>query len=88
MLNLKVEKLDYEQVDEVISDELRSQLSDFRLKKTIQKVDDLLEKLQKPDEDALQTFGGWKELLKSFLQTQYGEDYPQYEQVLRDLKVL
>ena len=75
-------------MDEVISDELRTQLSDFRLKKSTQKVDDLLQKLQNPDEDALQTFGGWKELLKSFLQAQYGEEYPQYEQVLRDLKVL
>lgn len=88
IVSLKVSVLDYEKVDEVIDPELRTALSDFRLKKSTQKVDDLLEKLQKPDENALQTFGGWKELLKSYLQTQYGEDFPQYEKILRELKIL
>ena len=88
VVSLKVAQLDYEKVSDNIDDELRMSLADFRLKKSTQKVDDLLQKLQRPEEDALQTFGGWKELLKSYLQTQYGEDYPKYEQVLRDLKIL
>lgn len=88
IVSLKVPLLDYEKVDEVIDEELRVGLADFRLKKSTQKVDDLLQKLEKPDGDALQTFGGWKELLKSYLQTQYGEEYPRYEAVLRELKVL
>lgn len=88
IVSLKVPVLDYEKVDEVIDEELRMLLSDFRLKKSTQKVDDLLEKLQKPDENALQTFGGRKELLKSYLQAQYGEEYPQYEKILRELKIL
>ena len=88
VVSLKVAQLDYEKVSDNIDDELRMSLADFRLKKSTQKVDDLLQKLQRPEEDALQTFGGWKELLKSYLQIQYGEDYPKYEQVLRDLKIL
>lgn len=88
IVSLKVPLLDYEKVDEVIDEELRMSLSDFRLKKSTQKVDDLLEKLQKPDENALQTFGGRKELLKSYLQAQYGDEYPQYEKILRELKIL
>ena len=88
VVSLKVAQLDYEKVSDNIDDELRMSLADFRLKKSTQKVDDLLQKLQRPEEDALQTFGGWKELLKSYLQTQYGEDYPKYEQILRDLKIL
>ena len=88
VVSLKVVQLDYEKVSDNIDDELRMSLADFRLKKSTQKVDDLLQKLQRPEEDALQTFGGRKELLKSYLQTQYGEDYPKYEQVLRDLKIL
>ena len=88
VVSLKVAQLDYEKVSDNIDDELRMSLADFRLKKSTQKVDDLLQKLQRPEEDALQTFGGWKELLKSYLQTQYGEEYPKYGQVLRDLKIL
>lgn len=88
VLNIKVDALDYEKIDEVLAPELREKIADFRLKKSTQKVDDLLQKLEKPDGDALQTFGGWKELLKSYLQTQYGEEYPRYEAVLRELKVL
>ena len=88
IVSLKVPQLDYEKISENIDDELRMSLADFRLKKSTQKVDDLLQKLQKPDETTLQSFWGWKELLKSYLQTQYGEDYPKYEQVLRDLKIL
>lgn len=88
VVSLKVAQMDYEKVSDNIDDELRMSLADFRLKKSTQKVDDLLQKLQRPEEDALQTFGGRKELLKSYLQTQYGEDYPKYEQILRDLKIL
>ena len=88
VVSLKVAQLDYEKVSDNIDDELRMSLADFRLKKSTQKVDDLLQKLQRPEEDALQTFGGWKELLKSYLQTQYGGEYPKYGQVLRDLKIL
>lgn len=57
ILTLKVKHLDYEKIDEVITPELRSQLSDFRLKKSSAKVDDLLLQLEKPDGEALQTFG-------------------------------
>jgi len=56
-LNLKVEQLNYDQVNSVIDDQLREQLSDFRLKKSTKKVNDLLEKLETPDKDSLLTFG-------------------------------
>lgn len=88
VVSLKVPQLDYEKVADNIDDDLRMSLSDFRLKKTTQKVDDLLQKLKNPGEESLQSFGGWKELLKSYLQTQYGEEYPKYEAMLRDLKIL
>jgi hypothetical protein len=88
VLTLKVKHLDYEKIDEALAPELRTQLSDFRLKKTSAKVDDLLLQLQKPDSDALQTFGGWKDLLKTFLHSQYNEDYPKYEKLLRELKII
>lgn len=88
VLTLKVKHLDYEKIDEALAPELRTQLFDFRLKKTSEKVDDLLSQLEKPDGDALQTFGWWKDLLKAFLQKQYPEDFWKYEEILKKLEVL
>ena len=56
IVSLKVPQLDYEKISENIDDDLRMSLADFRLKKSTQKVDDLLQKLQKPDETTLQSF--------------------------------
>ena len=56
IVSLKVPQLDYENISENIDDDLRMSLADFRLKKSTQKVDDLLQKLQKPDETTLQSF--------------------------------
>ena len=87
-LNLKVEQLNYDQVNSVIDDQLREQLADFRLKKSTKKVNDLLEKLETPDKDSLLTFGWWKELLRDFLNKQYPEEYAAYEKTLKELKIL
>ena len=56
IVSLKVPQLDYEKISENIDDDLRMSLADFRLKKSTQKVVDLLQKLQKPDETTLQSF--------------------------------
>ncbi len=88
ILTLKVNQLDYEKVDQWISPELRTQLLDFRLKKSSAQVKDLLTQLEKPNQDQLQTFGGWKELLKAFLEKQYPENFEQYEATLKELKIL
>jgi hypothetical protein len=51
-------------------------------------MNDLLEKLWKPNEEKLQTFWGRQELLKDFLKIHYPEEYNKYETILRDLKVI
>lgn len=88
VLTLRVEELNYDQIDELLVPELRKQLSDFRLKKNTKQVWDLLTQLEKPDESQLQTFGGWKELLKNFLEKQYPDEYQAYEAALKELKIL
>jgi hypothetical protein len=44
-LTLKVKELDFNKIDEVLSPALREKLTDFRLKKDVKQVDDLIEKL-------------------------------------------
>jgi len=41
-----------------------------------------------PTPVAYYSFGGWKDLLKTFLHSQYNEDYPKYEKLLRELKII
>lgn len=87
-LTLKVKDLDYDKIDEVLDPKLREKLTDFRLKKDSSQMNDLLEKLWKPDEEKLQSFWWWQELLKEFLKSKYPEDYTSYESILKELNVL
>ena len=87
-LTLKVKNLDYEKIDEVLDPKLREKITDFRLKKDSSHMDDLIEKLWKPDGEKLQSFWGWQELLKEFLKIHHPEEYNNYEKILRDLKVI
>jgi hypothetical protein len=58
VLALSVERLDYQQMDKFITPEAQTQLADVKLKKQQATVDDLLERLQKPDSTTLkQGFG-------------------------------
>jgi signal-transduction protein with cAMP-binding, CBS, and nucleotidyltransferase domain len=76
-------------MEQFISLELQTQLQDVKLKKQQANVDDLLEKLQKPDSSSLKEgFGGWIDLLKRFLMKQYPDTYQEYEKVLHDLKLV
>jgi hypothetical protein len=58
------------------------------LKKDSSQMNDLLEKLWKPDEEKLQSFWWWQELLKDYLKNKFPDDYASYESILRDLKVI
>ena len=87
-LTLKVKELDFNKIDEVLSPALREKLTDFRLKKDTKQVDDLIEKLWRPDEEKLQTFGWWQELLKDYIKNKFPNEYSDYEKILRELKVI
>jgi hypothetical protein len=58
------------------------------LKKDTKQVDDLIEKLWRPDEEKLQTFGWWQELLKDYIKNKFPNEYSDYEKILRELKVI
>jgi hypothetical protein len=87
-LTLKVKQLDYDKIDDVLDPKLREMITDYRLKKDSQQMKDLIEKLWKPDEEKLQTFWWWQELLKDFLKVHYPDDYNEYENILRELNVI
>lgn len=88
ILTLKVKDLDYDRIDEALDPKLREKLSDFRLKKDSKYMNDLLEKLVRPDEEKLQSFWWRQDLLKQFLKIHYPNEYTKYEQTLRELKII
>ncbi len=86
-LTLNVEHIDYDKMDEVITPQLRASCKDIRLKKDMENIDNLL-KTFKVSDDQLNSFSDRKNILQEYMQKKFGADYPKYEKVLKELKLL
>jgi len=86
-LTLNVEHIDYDKIDEIIAPNLRTSCKDIRLKKNTENIDNLLHSF-KVSSDDLHGFSDRKNILQSYMQTKFGNDYPKYEKVLKELKLL
>lgn len=86
---MKVEELNYTQMEQFVSPELQSSLADIKLKKQHLPVGELLAKLQLPSATSLQeSFSGWRSLLQELLKKKYPHDYEAYEALLQELRLL
>ncbi len=86
-LTIKVEHIDYDKIDEVIDADLRKTCKDIRLKKNTENLDELLSTF-KISSEQLSWFSDWKNVLQTYMQKKFGNDYPKYEKVLKELKLL
>lgn len=86
-LTLNVEHIDYDKMDELITPDLRTACKDIRLKKDTENMDALL-KTFKVSSDDLNGFSDRKNILQEYMQKKFGSDYPKYEKVLKELKLL
>jgi len=86
-LTLNVEHIDYDKIDELITPELRTSCKDIRLKKNMENIDSLL-KTFKVSSDTLSGFSDRKNILQEYIQKKFGNDYPKYEKILKELKLL
>lgn len=86
-LTLNVEHIDYDKIDELITPELRTSCKDIRLKKNMENIDSLLNSF-KVSSDTLSGFSDRKNILQEYIQKKFGNDYPKYEKVLKELKLL
>ncbi|MFA7298098.1 MAG: metallophosphoesterase [Candidatus Absconditabacterales bacterium] len=86
-LTLNVEHIDYDKIDELIEPDLRTACKDIRLKKDIENMDSLLNSF-KVSSDDLNGFSDRKNILQEYMQKKFGNDYPKYEKVLKELKLL
>ncbi len=86
-LTLNVEHIDYDKIDDLIAPDLRTSCKDIRLKKDIENLDNLLNTF-KVSSDDLSGFSDRKNILQTYMQKKFGNDYPKYEKVLKELKLL
>ena len=86
-LTLNVEHIDYDKIDEFIDPDLRKSCKDIRLKKDMENLDNLLNTF-KVSSDDLNGFSDRKNILQSYMQKKFGNDYAKYEKVLKELKLL
>ncbi len=86
-LTLQVEQIDYDKIDEIIEPELRKTCKDLKLKKKTENIDKLLSNF-KIDSNQLSWFSDRKHILTEYIQKKFGSDYPKYEKVLKELKLL
>lgn len=86
-LTLNVEHIDYDKIDECVDPELRAACKDIRLKKDMESMDNLLNSF-KVSSDDLSGFSDRKNILQMYMQKKFGNDYPKYEKVLKELKLL
>ena len=74
-------------MDELIDPDLRTACKDIRLKKDMENMDSLLNSF-KVSSDDLNGFSDRKNILQEYMQKKFGNDYPKYEKVLKELKLL
>lgn len=86
-LTLQVEQIDYDKMNELIDPELRKSCKDIRLKKDMENMDSLLNSF-KVSSDDLNGFSDRKNILQEYMQKKFGNDYPKYEKILKELKLL
>lgn len=86
-LTLNVEHIDYDKMNELIDDDLRKSCKEIRLKKDIENMDSLLNSF-KVSSDDLNGFSDRKNILQEYMQKKFGTEYPKYEKVLKELKLL
>lgn len=86
-LTLNVEHIDYDKMDDLIDPDLRKNCKDIRLKKEIENMDSLLNSFKVSSEN-LNGFSDRKNILQEYMQKKFGSEYPKYEKILKELKLL
>ncbi len=87
-LSIKTDAIDYQNIDEYISPELRVQIKDIKLKKESIELNELLENFEISAKNLSTGFADWKDILKSYLMKKHGNEYDKYEKKLKELKLL
>ncbi|MFZ2150865.1 MAG: metallophosphoesterase [Candidatus Absconditicoccaceae bacterium] len=87
-LSIKVKDIDYEKMEDYIDSSLMTEIKDIKLKKNLQSVGELLKDFSVSTENLKIGFTDWKTILQEYIKNKFGPDYPHYEKILKDLKLI
>jgi acetone carboxylase gamma subunit len=87
-LSIKTDNIDYQQIDEYITPDLRKKIKDVKLKKESIELNELLKNFEISAKNLSTGFADWKDILKSYLHKKHEADYDKYEKILKQLKLL
>ncbi len=87
-ISMKVEDLNYDEINKYIDEDLFKKLKDVKLKKNLKVTKDLFEKMDIEGKNLTQWFSDWKWLLKDYLTNKYPEDFDKYLDFLRKEKIV
>lgn len=87
-LSIKVKDIDYEKMEDYIDSSLMTEIKDIKLKKNLQSVWELLKDFSVSTENLKIWFTDWKTILQEYIKNKFWPDYPHYEKILKDLKLI
>lgn len=87
-LSIKVDEMNYEKIEDYINPDLMTQIKDIKLKKNIQSVWELLKDFTISTENLKIWFTDWKTILQEYIKNKFWSDYPNYEKILKELKLM
>lgn len=86
-LSIKVEDINYENIQDYINTKLLNKIQDLKLKKNLQSVWELLKDFSISTENLKIWFNDRKSILQQYIKNKFGSDYSNYEKILKELKL-
>jgi len=87
-LSIKVKDINYEKIQDYIDPSLITEIKDIKLKKNLQSVWELLKDFSISTENLKIWFTDWKTILQEYIKNKFWSDYPHYEKILKELKLI
>jgi hypothetical protein len=87
-LSIKTDNIDYQKINDYITENLRIKIKDVKLKKESIELNELLKNFEISAKNLSTGFADRKDILKSYLHKKHEADYDKYETILKQLKLL
>lgn len=87
-LYIKVDSIDYDNIDNIIDKDLRIRLKDIKLKKDSPKIEELMYMMDVSSKDLKNSISDWKQLLESYLKQRFWDESEKYTEKLKKMKLL
>ena len=87
-LTLYSDSIDYQNIYDIINKDILNNLKDIKIKRQKTNPNNIINISQDLQKDLQNSIANWKSLLQNYLQQKYGQNYHEYEDILKKLKIL